>query len=74
MDRLIAEVMLSVLGFVSTSISLFSTWLTISWIAFAGLDTTATELSVIESIFKLQDAQPSAIVGSLRDTLVETYS
>lgn len=45
-----------------------------SWVAFAGLDTTATELSVIESIFKLQDAQPSAIVGGLRDTLVETYS
>jgi len=44
------------------------------WVAFAGLDTTATELSVIESIFKLQDAQPSAIVGGLRDTLVETYS
>ena len=48
--------------------------LTSSWVAFAGLDTTATELSVIESIFKLQDAQPSAIVGGLRDTLVETYS
>ena len=45
-----------------------------SWVAFAGLDTTATELSVIESIFKLQDAQPTAIVGGLRDTLVETYS
>jgi len=45
-----------------------------SWVAFAGLDTTATELSVIESIFKLQDAQPTAIVGRLRDTLVETYS
>ena len=74
MDLSIAEVMLLVLGFVSTSISLFSTWLMSSWIAFAGLDTTATELSVIESIFKLQDAQPSAIVGSLRDTLVETYS
>ena len=49
-------------------------FLTCSWVAFAGLDTTATELSVIESIFKLQDAQPSAIVGGLRDTLVETYS
>jgi translation initiation factor 6 len=49
-------------------------FLTRSWVAFAGLDTTATELSVIESIFKLQDAQPSAILGGLRDTLVETYS
>jgi translation initiation factor 6 len=52
----------------------FATLLMVSWVAFAGLDTTATELSVIESIFKLQDAQPSAIVGGLRDTLVETYS
>jgi translation initiation factor 6 len=48
--------------------------LTYSWVAFAGLDTTATELSVIESIFKLQDAQPTNIVGGLRSTLVETYS
>ena len=59
---------------VNEYLTFFSVWLMNSWIAFAGLDTTATELSVIESIFKLQDAQPSAIVGSLRDTLVETYS
>ncbi|KAG0014722.1 Eukaryotic translation initiation factor 6 [Podila clonocystis] len=32
------------------------------WCAFAGLDTTATELSVVESIFKLQDAGQTAIV------------
>lgn len=44
------------------------------WCAFAGLDTTSTELSVIESIFKLQDAQPTAIVTSMRDALVDTYS
>ncbi|KAJ1926224.1 Eukaryotic translation initiation factor 6 [Tieghemiomyces parasiticus] len=44
------------------------------WSAFAGLDTTSTELSVVESIFKLQDSQPSAIVGDLRDALVDTYS
>ncbi|CAG8482446.1 3163_t:CDS:2 [Dentiscutata heterogama] len=43
------------------------------WCAFAGLDTTATELSVVESIFKLQDAQPTAIVKELRDSLVDTY-
>ena len=56
------------------SMLLYTELANISWVAFAGLDTTATELSVIESIFKLQDAQPTAIVGGLRDTLVETYS
>ncbi|KAF9188180.1 Eukaryotic translation initiation factor 6 [Haplosporangium sp. Z 767] len=42
------------------------------WCAFAGLDTTATELSVIESIFKLQDQGPSAIVEDMRDSLVDS--
>ncbi|KAJ1655321.1 Eukaryotic translation initiation factor 6 [Dispira simplex] len=44
------------------------------WCAFSGLDTTSTELSVIESIFRLQDNQPSAIVSDMRDALVDTYS
>ncbi|CAI8506814.1 unnamed protein product [Pichia kudriavzevii] len=44
------------------------------WLAVAGLDTTAPELSVIESIFRLQDNQPDAIGSNLRDTLIETYS
>ncbi|KAJ2402303.1 Eukaryotic translation initiation factor 6 [Coemansia sp. RSA 2559] len=44
------------------------------WSAFAGLDTTSTELSVIESIFKLQDSQPSAIVNDMRDSLIDNYS
>uniref|UniRef100_A0A6N2LSM8 Eukaryotic translation initiation factor 6 n=1 Tax=Salix viminalis TaxID=40686 RepID=A0A6N2LSM8_SALVM len=35
------------------------------WTAFCGSDTTATEVSVIESVFKLREAQPSAIVGTL---------
>jgi len=43
------------------------------WCAFAGLDSTATELSVVESIFKLHDAQPTAIVKEMRDSLVDTY-
>lgn len=42
------------------------------WAAFAGLDTTSTELSVIESIFKLQDAQPTAIVTEMRDSLIDS--
>ena len=39
--------------------------------AFCGLDTTSTELSVIESVFKLNEAQPSAIVNEMRDSLVD---
>ncbi|KAJ1958020.1 Eukaryotic translation initiation factor 6 [Dipsacomyces acuminosporus] len=44
------------------------------WTAFAGLDTTSTELSVVESIFKLQDSQPTAIVNDMRDSLIDNYS
>ena len=32
------------------------------WCAMCGEDTTGTEISVIESIFKLRDAEPMAIV------------
>ena len=42
------------------------------WCAFAGLDTTATEMSVIESIFKLQGAQPTAVINDMRDSLIDT--
>jgi len=42
------------------------------WTAFCGLDTTATEISVIESIFKLNNAQPSEIISERRNTLIET--
>jgi translation initiation factor 6 len=42
------------------------------WSAFAGLDTTSTELSVIENIFKLQEAQPTAIVNEMRDSLIDS--
>ncbi|GJJ75312.1 translation initiation factor 6 [Entomortierella parvispora] len=44
------------------------------WCAFAGWDSTATELSVVENIFKLQDHHaPSAVVQDFRSTLVESY-
>lgn len=42
------------------------------WTAFCGLDTTATEMSVIESVFKLRDAQPMAIVNEMRASLIDT--
>lgn len=41
------------------------------WCAFAGLSTTSTELSVIESVFKLNEAQPTAITTGLRASLIE---
>lgn len=43
------------------------------WLAVTGLDTTAPELSLVESIFRLQDNEPQNIEGNLRDTLIETY-
>jgi len=41
------------------------------WVAFCGFDSTATEMSVIESIFRLQNAQPSSIVGEMRQSLID---
>ncbi|NXG62108.1 IF6 factor, partial [Hemiprocne comata] len=41
------------------------------WCAFCGLDTTSTELSVIESIFKLNEARPSTIATNMRDSLID---
>ena len=42
--------------------------------AFCGYDTTATELSVIESVFKLRDSQPSSIVKEMRASLIDTLA
>ncbi|KAE9550085.1 hypothetical protein FO519_006697 [Halicephalobus sp. NKZ332] len=42
------------------------------WIAFTGLDTTAAELSVVESIFKLGNRAPTQIANDLRDSLIES--
>lgn len=44
------------------------------WSSFCGLDTTSTELSVIESVFKLGDSQPSAITSSMRASLFESMT
>jgi len=44
------------------------------WCAFAGLDTTSTELSVIESIFKLRDDVAAPNMNTMRDTLIESIS
>ncbi|EFJ33414.1 hypothetical protein SELMODRAFT_270531 [Selaginella moellendorffii] len=44
------------------------------WTAFCGLDTTTTELSVVESVFKLRESQPSAIVNEMRASLIDTLA
>ena len=44
------------------------------WTAFCGLDTTATELAVVESIFKLGDMQPAAVTTTLRESLIDRSS
>lgn len=44
------------------------------WCAFCGLDTTSTELSVIESVFKLTDQQPQAVATTLKPSLVDSIS
>lgn len=41
------------------------------WTAFCGLDTTSTEISVIESIFKLQNAQPMSTSSTIRNALID---
>ncbi|XP_013780800.1 eukaryotic translation initiation factor 6-like [Limulus polyphemus] len=41
------------------------------WCAFCGIDTTSTELSVIESVFKLNEAQPANISNNMRASLIE---
>ena len=40
------------------------------WTAFCGLDTTSTEVNVIESIFKLKETKPMTDGDSLRSNLV----
>lgn len=44
------------------------------WSAFCGLDTTATELSVIESVLKLRDAHPGSIVNEMRASLIDAMT
>jgi len=44
------------------------------WCAFTGQDTTSTELSVIESVFKLNDSQPSQISQQMRASLIESMT
>ena len=44
------------------------------WAAFVGQDTTSTEISVMESVFKLNEGQPSAITQQMRSSLIESMT
>lgn len=44
------------------------------WTAFTGLDTTSTELAVIESIFNLRDNAHNSVVTDIRASLIDTLS
>ncbi len=64
-----------VAGTVNRGLDLIGAGLVVNdWCAFTGLATTSTELSVIESIFKIQDAKPTAIVEEYRDALIESLA
>lgn len=43
------------------------------WCAFCGMDTTSTEISVLENVFKLGEAQPSYITTKMRSSLIDRY-
>jgi len=44
------------------------------WCAFCGMSSTSTEISVVESVFRLNDAHPTAVSSKLRATLIEAMS
>lgn len=44
------------------------------WTAFCGLDTTSTELAVVESIFNLTDENQASMVKEMRSSLIETLA
>lgn len=45
-----------------------------NWCAFCGMDTTSAEISVIESIFKLNESKPSAIVGEMKSSTIDSLA
>ncbi len=44
------------------------------WSAFCGMDTTSTEISVVEGIFKLNGATSSRIVKDMRSSLIDSLT
>ncbi|KAF7289583.1 Eukaryotic translation initiation factor 6 [Mycena chlorophos] len=44
------------------------------WCAFTGMDTTATEISVIEATFKLQDQDARKVIGEMRGAVIDSWA
>jgi translation initiation factor 6 len=44
------------------------------WSAFSGMDTTSTEVSVIEGIFKLQGSGNTEAINKMRSSLIDTLT
>ena len=44
------------------------------WSAFCGMDTTSTEISVVEGIFKLGGAGTSRIAKDMRQSLIDSLT
>jgi len=44
------------------------------WAAFCGMDSTSTELQVVESVFRLNEATPAAIGNELKASLIESMT
>ncbi|OEL26358.1 Eukaryotic translation initiation factor 6-2, partial [Dichanthelium oligosanthes] len=43
------------------------------WTAFCGSDTTATEVSVVESVFRLRDPRPGALGSDVKNSMVQDF-
>lgn len=43
------------------------------WTAFCGSDTTATEASVVESVFRLRDPRPGALGSDVKSSMVQDF-